>query len=193
MRDGARVTLRAIAPEDKPLLAAMVERLSDESSYRPFFTSKTELSPAELDYLVDVDHFAHKAIIAIDASSEARGVARYSRSNDDAEVAEARSSSPTTGKDEAWATRCSTPDISRAARGRTPVYALAQTNIPDTLRLVEGGRVGETRRGWTPGRSSSSSSSLQTGSARGLPGRHEQQPLEPGSQRRPSLTGSPLA
>jgi hypothetical protein len=47
------------------------------------------VSPAELDYLVDVDHFAHKAIIAIDASSgEARGVARYSRSNDDAEVAE---------------------------------------------------------------------------------------------------------
>jgi GNAT superfamily N-acetyltransferase len=49
----------------------------------------SELSPAELDYLVDVDHFAHEAIIAIDDSSgEARGVARCSRSNDDAEVAE---------------------------------------------------------------------------------------------------------
>jgi GNAT superfamily N-acetyltransferase len=67
----------------------MVERLSEELSYWRFFTSKTELSPAELDYLVDVDHFAHEAIIAIDDSSgEARGVARCSRSNDDAEVAE---------------------------------------------------------------------------------------------------------
>jgi GNAT superfamily N-acetyltransferase len=73
----------------QPLLAAMVERLSEELSYWRFFTSKTELSPAELDYLVDVDHFAHEAIIAIDDSSgEARGVARCSRSNDDAEVAE---------------------------------------------------------------------------------------------------------
>jgi GNAT superfamily N-acetyltransferase len=82
------VTLRPIEPEAKPRLAAMVERLSEELSYWRFFTSKTELSPAELDCLVDVDHFAHEAIIAIDDSSgEARGVARCSRSNDDAEVA----------------------------------------------------------------------------------------------------------
>jgi acetyltransferase len=88
LRDGARVTLRPIEPEDKPLLAAVVERLSEELSYWRFFTSKTELSPAELDYLVDVDHFADEAIIAIDDSGgEARGVARCSRSNDDAEVA----------------------------------------------------------------------------------------------------------
>ena len=46
------------------------------------------MSPAELDYLVDVDHLAHEAVIAIDDSGgEARGVARCSRSNDDAEVA----------------------------------------------------------------------------------------------------------
>jgi GNAT superfamily N-acetyltransferase len=83
------VTLRPTEPEDKPLLAAMVEGLSEELSYWRCFTSKTELSPAELDSLVDVDPFAHEAIIAIDVSSgEARGVARCSRSNDDAEVAE---------------------------------------------------------------------------------------------------------
>ena len=81
LRDGARVTLRPIAVDDKPRLAAMVERLSEESSYRRFFTSKTELSPAELDYLVDVDHCDHEAIVAIDASrGEALGARRITRS-----------------------------------------------------------------------------------------------------------------
>jgi GNAT superfamily N-acetyltransferase len=89
LRDGARVTLRPIAPEDKPLIAASFERLSEESRYRRFFTSKKELSAAELDYLVDVDHSDHEAIIAVDQlSGEAVGVARYVRSNDDAEVAD---------------------------------------------------------------------------------------------------------
>jgi GNAT superfamily N-acetyltransferase len=78
-----------IAPEDKPLLAASFERLGEESRYRRFFTSKEELSAAELDYLVDVDHSDHEAIIAIDElSGQAVGIARYVRSNDDAEIAE---------------------------------------------------------------------------------------------------------
>jgi GNAT superfamily N-acetyltransferase len=89
LRDGAKVKLRPIAPEDKPLLAASFERLSEESRYRRFFTPKSELSAAELDYLVDVDHSDHEAIIAIEPSSgEVLGVARYVRSKADAEVAE---------------------------------------------------------------------------------------------------------
>ena len=81
--------LRPIAPEDKPLLAASFERLSKESRYRRFFTIKNELSAAELDYLVDVDHHDHEAIVAIDPlSGEGLGVARYVRSEDDPELAE---------------------------------------------------------------------------------------------------------
>jgi nucleotide-binding universal stress UspA family protein/L-amino acid N-acyltransferase YncA len=89
LRDGTRVTLRPIAPEDKPLLAAIFERLSEESRYRRFFTTKDELSPAELDYFVDIDHQDHEAVIAIDPSSgEGLGVARYIRWKEDAEAAE---------------------------------------------------------------------------------------------------------
>ena len=89
LRDGARVMLRPIAPQDKPLLAASFERLSDESRYRRFFTVKNELSAAELDYLVDVDHSDHEAIIAIDPSTgQGVGIARYVRATTDAEVAE---------------------------------------------------------------------------------------------------------
>ncbi len=89
LRDGARVTLRPIALEDKPVLAASFDRLSDESRYRRFLAPKGRLSAAELDYLVDVDHKDHEAIVAIDPSSgEGLGVARYVRSTDDPEIAE---------------------------------------------------------------------------------------------------------
>jgi nucleotide-binding universal stress UspA family protein/RimJ/RimL family protein N-acetyltransferase len=89
LRDGARVTLRPIAPDDSPLLAASFERLSEESRYRRFFTIKDKLSAAELEYFVDVDHSDHEAIVAIDPSSGGLlGVARYIRSPRDAELAE---------------------------------------------------------------------------------------------------------
>ena len=89
LRDGARVGLRPMAPEDKPLLAASFARLSEQSRYRRFFTAKPELSAAELDYLVDVDHRDHEAIVAVDlASGDVLGVARYVRSACDPEVAE---------------------------------------------------------------------------------------------------------
>jgi nucleotide-binding universal stress UspA family protein len=83
------VTLRPIAPDDAPLVAASFERLSKESRYRRLFTHKETLSPDELAYLVNVDHQNHEAIIAIDPSNgDALGVARYIRSEADHEVAE---------------------------------------------------------------------------------------------------------
>jgi nucleotide-binding universal stress UspA family protein/GNAT superfamily N-acetyltransferase len=89
LQDGARVMLRPITPADKPLLAASFERLSEESRYRRFFTITNKLSAGQLDYLVDVDHHDHEAIIAVDPiSGEGLAVARYIRSNDDAEAAE---------------------------------------------------------------------------------------------------------
>lgn len=57
------------APDRTPGQAAagrQLRALSQESRYRRLFTVKDELSAAELDYLVDVDHGDHKAIIAVD-------------------------------------------------------------------------------------------------------------------------------
>jgi L-amino acid N-acyltransferase YncA len=89
LRDGARVMLRPIAPEDAPRIAESFHRLSKESRYRRLLTHKDSLPPDELAYLVDVDHRDHEAIIAIDPSTgEALGVARYIRSEADQEVAE---------------------------------------------------------------------------------------------------------
>jgi GNAT superfamily N-acetyltransferase len=89
LRDGARATLRPIAPEDGPVVAASFERLSDESRYRRFFTLQESLLPAQVAYLVNVDHHDHEAIIAIDPSSgDSLGIARYIRSKEDRHIAE---------------------------------------------------------------------------------------------------------
>jgi len=146
LRDGARATLRPIAPEDKPLIAATFERRSEESRYRRFFTTKNELSAAELAYLVDVDHTDHEAIIAIDPSNgEALGVARYIRFKDDAEVAEV---AVTVADD--WQRR----GLGRALLDRWTYHArregvrrfsaLVQGDNPGALGLREG--VGDTRQ-----------------------------------------------
>ncbi len=146
LRDGTRATLRPIAPEDKPLLAALFERLSEESRYRRFFTTKTKLSPGDLAYFVDVDHSDHEAIIAIEPSSgEALGVARYIRAKDDAEVAEV---AVTVADD--WQGR----GLGRALLDRLTYRArqegvrrfsaLVQGDNPASLGLLAG--VGDTRR-----------------------------------------------
>jgi nucleotide-binding universal stress UspA family protein len=89
LRDGARVTLRPIAPDDAPQIAASFERLSEESRYRRFFTINETLLPAQLAYLVDVDHRDHEAIIAVDPlTGDVLGVARYVRTEEGGELAE---------------------------------------------------------------------------------------------------------
>jgi GNAT superfamily N-acetyltransferase len=89
LRDGVRVTLRPVAPDDRQRLVESFAGLSEESRYRRFFAAKTGLTESELDYLVDVDHCDHEAIVAIDRSNDALlGVARYVRWPDDPEVAE---------------------------------------------------------------------------------------------------------
>jgi nucleotide-binding universal stress UspA family protein/GNAT superfamily N-acetyltransferase len=146
LRDGARATLRPIAPEDKPLLVAIFERLSEESRYRRFFTPMNELSPAELDYFVDIDHEDHEAIIAIDPSSgEALGVARYVRSKEDAEVAEVAVTVADDWQGRGLGRALLDRLTYRARReGVRRFSALVLTDNPGALGLLSG--VGETQR-----------------------------------------------
>ena len=89
LHDGASVRLRPIAPEDKPLLVDMFERLSEQSRYRRFFMRLRHLSPGTLSQFTELDHANREAIIAIEpASGHALGVARYVRSSDDPQEAE---------------------------------------------------------------------------------------------------------
>jgi RimJ/RimL family protein N-acetyltransferase len=74
LRDGRVVDVRPLERSDREGLAAAVGRLSDQTRYLRFAAAKPRLTNRELDFLVDVDHHRHGAIVAIDPST-GRGVA----------------------------------------------------------------------------------------------------------------------
>ena len=78
LADGARLRVRPIVPADREPLADAFDRLSDRSRLQRFLGPKPRLSARELDYLTDVDHVTHEALVAIDETSgEIVGVGRY--------------------------------------------------------------------------------------------------------------------
>ena len=84
LRDGSRVVIRPIEPDDRAALVAGFERLSAESRYRRFFGPITHLSERDLDYLTRVDHHDHEALVAFeDGTGDGVGVARYVRTGPD--------------------------------------------------------------------------------------------------------------
>jgi RimJ/RimL family protein N-acetyltransferase/nucleotide-binding universal stress UspA family protein len=84
LKDGTRINIRPISPEDREALAAGFERLSPESRYRRFFTPLENLSEQQLEYLTQVDHHDHEALVAVEESTgEGIGVARFVRVADD--------------------------------------------------------------------------------------------------------------
>ena len=91
LRDGRSVLIRPISPDDRTLLSDAFDRMSEESRRRRFLTPATELSAEDLDYLTEVDHRRHEAMIALDpATGRLVGSARYVQvpgERDTAEVA----------------------------------------------------------------------------------------------------------
>ena len=92
VRDGVRVRVRPIRPEDKDRIVEGMERLSSESRYRRFLRPVTRLSDRELQYLTEIDYTDHFAWAAeaIDApGSPGVGISRYVRDPRDPQTAEA--------------------------------------------------------------------------------------------------------
>ncbi len=93
LTDGSEVLLRLVRPADKQLLVRGLEQLSGPSRYRRFFTTKEHFTGTELAYLTEFDGQDHLAIGAVreapDGELEGLGVARFVRSKDTPEVAEA--------------------------------------------------------------------------------------------------------
>jgi nucleotide-binding universal stress UspA family protein/GNAT superfamily N-acetyltransferase len=82
--DGAAATIRPIEPSDRSALRAGFERLSPESRYRRFFTPMPKLSESDLDYLTQIDHHDHEALVAVaDATGDIVGVTRFVRTGPD--------------------------------------------------------------------------------------------------------------
>ncbi|HEY0630765.1 MAG TPA: GNAT family N-acetyltransferase [Thermoleophilaceae bacterium] len=80
LKDGSAVEVRPISTADRELLERAFERLSPESRYRRFFSPVSRLSERQLDYLTDVDHRDHEALVALaEDSDDAVAVARFVR------------------------------------------------------------------------------------------------------------------
>jgi GNAT superfamily N-acetyltransferase len=94
LRDGTRVTLRLIQPEDAEELRRAFGRLSPRSRFQRFLGGVPELTDEMVAYLTRVDGENHVAIVcstdSLDLKSEVGlGVARFVRLNDEPQVAEA--------------------------------------------------------------------------------------------------------
>ncbi|HEV2671883.1 MAG TPA: GNAT family N-acetyltransferase [Gemmatimonadales bacterium] len=82
LRDGLRVRVRPIRPEDRDRLQVGLHRLSAASRYQRFHAAVAELSPEQLRGLTEVDQVNHIAWIALDPAvpgEPALGVARCIR------------------------------------------------------------------------------------------------------------------
>src|SRR5699024_1514154 len=91
LRDGTRIRLRPILPEDKDNLRSAMTRLSAEARYRRFMSTIAELSPQRLRYLTEIDYEDHFALTALALDREPPpgiGFARYIRDPDKPHVAE---------------------------------------------------------------------------------------------------------
>lgn len=92
LRDGSRVLVRPIRPEDKARLEQGLDWLSPRSRYLRFHSQVQRLTASQLTYLTEIDHHDHEALVALDPDRPdlpGVGVARYIRTDEDPTIAEA--------------------------------------------------------------------------------------------------------
>jgi acetyltransferase len=80
LRDGRRVTLRPVLPQDVELEQALVRRLSVQARYNRFFVPIRELSKNVLEQLAHVDQRHHVALVVetvADGVAQAIAEAQY--------------------------------------------------------------------------------------------------------------------
>jgi GNAT superfamily N-acetyltransferase len=94
LEDGRRFTIRGIRPSDRDALREAFLALSPATRYRRFQAHFSDLSPAMLTYLTEVDNLDHVAVVAVaagpgkDMPVEIAAVARVIRLRDDRRAAE---------------------------------------------------------------------------------------------------------
>jgi GNAT superfamily N-acetyltransferase len=89
LRDGSPILVRQGHHSDRKLLLDGFARLSPESRYRRFLVPMPELREQTIEYLLDVDHHDHEAMVAIDPQTgQGIGVARYVRDKERPDAAE---------------------------------------------------------------------------------------------------------
>jgi RimJ/RimL family protein N-acetyltransferase len=90
LRDGARLRLRPIRPDDEPGLVDLYDRLSRHTAYQRFFSVMRRLPPDWAHFLANVDYRRRLALVVEHPpAGELIAVARYEPTNgeDTAEIA----------------------------------------------------------------------------------------------------------
>jgi RimJ/RimL family protein N-acetyltransferase len=80
LRDGRRVEIRALSPEDRSDFVAALDRVSAQSRYRRFFSARRGFTEQETDFFVNVDFVDHVALVAVvdeDGQATIVGGGRY--------------------------------------------------------------------------------------------------------------------
>src|SRR5262245_45130034 len=75
LRDGRRVEIRALRPDDRAGLIAAVARSSAQSLYRRFFAVKRDFAEPEIAFFLNVDFVDHVALVAVVDESGRRVIA----------------------------------------------------------------------------------------------------------------------
>lgn len=91
LRDGTKVCMRAIRPDDKERLRIAFEHLSPAGVYQRFFHPITELTPGELRHLTELDFRDHVGLVLTigqGAGERLIAVCRFVRVAADADRAE---------------------------------------------------------------------------------------------------------
>jgi RimJ/RimL family protein N-acetyltransferase len=89
LRDGTKALIRPIQPADRTRLNEGFESASTQSIFMRFLGPQPRLSQRQLDYLTEVDHDRHEALIAVDPETgQSFGTARYVRTEDNPATAE---------------------------------------------------------------------------------------------------------
>jgi GNAT superfamily N-acetyltransferase len=65
LREGRRVAIRALRPDDRAEFLAAVGRASPESLYRRFFSVKGGFTEQETDFFLNIDFVDHVALVAV--------------------------------------------------------------------------------------------------------------------------------
>ena len=65
LRDGRRVEIRALRPDDRDGLIAALGRTSAQSLYRRFFSVKRHFTEKETSFFLNVDFASHVALVAV--------------------------------------------------------------------------------------------------------------------------------
>lgn len=146
LRDGSRARLRPIAAGDKEILAVAVERMSEESRYRRFFSPTKVLSQEQLAYFTEVDRVDHEAIIAIEPSTGAAlGVARFVRRRSEPDTAEVAFAVIDEWQGRGLGRALLTELTARARQeGVTSFYALVQYENEKSVNMLSGINLPET-------------------------------------------------